>query len=163
MEPVIRAFASTADAEAFRTLNREWIAHYFVIEEEDERQLSDPVRAYLDPGGEIFFAELDGRVIGCVAIVPEGSGAWELSKMAVTPAVRGGGIGRRLLTAAIDGARERGARAVFLGTSTQLPNAVHLYEALGFQHVAPDTMHMPYDRADVFMRLELATEAPGPL
>jgi putative acetyltransferase len=151
----IHPLRGEADAAAFRALNEEWITRYFTFEDEDRRQLSDPVRAYIEPGGEIVIAEFDGRAVGCVAIVPDGTGAWELSKMAVTPELRGQGTGRRLLEATIALARERGAQSLFLGSSTKLANAVHLYESLGFRHVPPETLHMPYERADVFMQLVL--------
>jgi predicted N-acetyltransferase YhbS len=39
---------------------------------------------------------------------------------------------------------------------------VHLYEAFGFRHVSPGALHMPYERADVFMRLELSPGSPEP-
>jgi putative acetyltransferase len=96
------------------------------------------------------------EAVGCVAPMPDGNGAYELSKMAIAPALRGRGAGRALLSAAIDHARELGARSLFLGSSRKLANAVHLYEALGFEHVAPETLDMPYARADVFMQLGLA-------
>jgi len=159
IEVLIRPLASDEDIAAFRVLNEEWISEHFVLEAEDRRQLEDPVRAYIEPGGEILIAELDGRAVGCVAIVPDGTGAWELSKMAIAPELRGRGAGRRLLAATIARARELGARSLFLGSSTNLANAVHLYEALGFRHVPPETLHMPYDRADVFMQLVLEPAA----
>jgi putative acetyltransferase len=155
---MIRPLKDDADAAAFRSLNEEWIARYFTIEAQDRRQLDDPIAAYIDTGGEILIAELDGRAVGCVALMPDGTGAYELSKMAIAPELRGQGAGRALLSAAIDHARGLGARSLFLGSSRKLANAVHLYEALGFEHVAPETLHMPYARADVFMALML--EAP---
>jgi putative acetyltransferase len=159
MDLTIRPLRNAGDAAAFRALNEEWIARYFVLEEQDRRQLDDPVAAYIDTGGEILIAELDGQRIGCVALVPDGTGAYELSKMAISPELRGRGAGRALLTAAIAHARELGASSLFLGSSTKLTNAVHLYEALGFAHVAPESLHMPYARADVFMKLELRARA----
>ena len=161
MELIIRPLENDADAAAFRALNEEWIAAYFAIEEHDRRQLDDPVAAYIDPGGEILIAELGGRAVGCVALVPDGTGAFELSKMTIAPQLRGRGAGRRLLAAAIEHARQMGAESLFLGSSTKLADAVHLYEAAGFEHVTPETIHMPYARADVFMRLTL--RAPSPL
>ncbi|MGC5311366.1 GNAT family N-acetyltransferase [Micromonospora zamorensis] len=69
--------------------------------------------------------------------------------MAVTPATRGKGIGRQLIEAAIDRARTLGATTLFLGSSTKLPNAVHLYESAGFTHVSPEEIPLPpYARAD---------------
>jgi putative acetyltransferase len=102
-----------------------------------------------------------GRAVGCVALVPDGTGAYELSKMAVSPEMRGQGLGRQLVGAAIARARELGARSLFLGSSHKLANAVHLYEAFGFQHVPSEMLHMPYDRADVFMQLMLPTSEPA--
>src|ERR1700733_14111342 len=141
MELTIRPLQNDADVAAFRSLNEEWIARYFTIEAQDRRQLDDPIAAYIETGGAILIAELDGRAVGCVALMPDGAGAYELSKMAVAPELRGRGAGRTLLNAAIDHARELGATSLFLGSSRKLANAVHLYEALGFEHVAPDTLH----------------------
>jgi N-acetylglutamate synthase-like GNAT family acetyltransferase len=155
MDVVIRPLAGEEDLIAFRMLNEAWIAQHFALEPEDRRQLADPIAAYVAPGGEILIAELEGRPVGCVAIVPDGTGAWELSKMAVADTVRGRGIGRRLLGATIERARELGARSLFLGSNAKLADAVHLYEAFGFEHVAPESLHMPYARANVFMRLAL--------
>jgi predicted N-acetyltransferase YhbS len=47
-----------------------------------------------------------------------------------------------------------------LGSSPELVSAVHLYETFGFRHVPPNTLRMPYDRADVFMQLELPAAVP---
>jgi putative acetyltransferase len=161
MEMTIRPLQDDADAAAFRSLNEEWIERYFAIEAQDRRQLDDPIGAYIDTGGAILIAELDGRAVGCVALMPDGAGAYELSKMAIAPELRGQGAGRTLLSAAIDHARRLGARSLFLGSSRKLANAVHLYQALGFRHVARETLHMPYTRADVFMALVLDAPAPA--
>ena len=155
MDLLIRPLKDASDARAFRMLNEEWIAQHFTIEEQDRRQLEDPIAAYITPGGEILIAELDGEPVGCVALMPDGTGAYELSKMAISPQLRGQGAGRTLLGAAIDHAQALGADSLFLGSSRKLANAVHLYESLGFAHVAPETIHMPYARADVFMQLTL--------
>ena len=149
----IRFLESADDAAAFRGLNEEWIGRNFVFEERDRRQLDDPVAAYIDSGGAILIAELDGRPIGCVALVPDGTGAYELSKMAVSPELRGHGAGRKLLAAAIDHAQGLGARSLFLGSSKKLGSAVHLYEAFGFKHVPRDRLHLASTRVDVFMEL----------
>ena len=155
MNLTFRAMETADDAAAFKALNEEWISLHFTLEAEDRRQLDDPFGAIVDPGGEVLIAELDGEVAGCVALRPEGEGVYELSKMTVAPQLRGRGIGRLIISAAVERARVLGARTLFLGSSTKLAPAVHLYESFGFTHVAPDTVHMPYDRADVFMQLDL--------
>jgi N-acetylglutamate synthase-like GNAT family acetyltransferase len=98
----------------------------------------------------------DGEAAGCAALIPMEGGVYELSKMAVVPKLRGMGIGRQLIEYAIAQARVVGAKSLFLGSSTRLANAVHLYEAVGFQHVPPERLPpMPYVRADVFMEMAL--------
>ena len=147
---------SQADADAFRTLNEEWIASLFRIEEKDRITLGDPQGRIVAPGGQVFVAADGETVVGCAALIRFGEGVYELSKMAVSPQTRGQGIGRRLLSYVIEQARSMGAETVFLGSSTKLKNAVHLYESLGFRHVLPsDLPEMKYDRADVFMKMNL--------
>ncbi|MBV9304361.1 MAG: GNAT family N-acetyltransferase [Acidobacteriaceae bacterium] len=78
------------------------------------------------------------------------------SGMAVSPHLRGRGLGRRLLQHAIVKAKRLGAKSLFLGSNTRLKDAVHLYESVGFHHVKPETLPpMPYSRADVFMEMQL--------
>jgi N-acetylglutamate synthase-like GNAT family acetyltransferase len=171
------------DTTAFRTLNEEWITRYFTLEAKDIETLGDPENAILRKGGHIFLARAieasaasegsktseasktsencaapaTAETVGCVALIPMGDRVYELSKMAVSPRLRGLGIGRVLLEFAIAQARRIGARSLFLGSSTKLANAVHLYESVGFQHVPPERLPpMPYARADVFMELPLS-------
>lgn len=152
----IRALHPGDDATAFRTLNEEWITRYFILESKDRETLGDPESTILSKGGHIFMVYADAEPVGCVALIPMSNGVYELSKMAVSPRLRGLGIGRRLLEHAIEHARGIGARSLFLGSSTKLKNAVHLYESVGFTHVDPATLPPnPYTRADVFMEMLL--------
>jgi GNAT superfamily N-acetyltransferase len=161
----IHPLATSDDAIAFRTLNEEWITRHFTLEAKDIETLGDPENAILRKGGHIFLAravpespvgEGAAETVGCVALIPMGNHVYELSKMAVSPRLRGLGIGRTLLEHAIAEARRIGAHSLFLGSSTKLANAVHLYETVGFQHVPPERLPpMPYARADVFMELSL--------
>jgi putative acetyltransferase len=144
------------DATAFRTLNEEWITRYFILEAKDIETLGDPENAILRKGGHIFMLYADGKPVGCVALLPMSTDVYELSKMAISPHLRGQGLGRRLLQHAIDQARLIGAKSLFLGSSTKLPSAIHLYESVGFRHVPPETLPpTPYNRANVFMEMVL--------
>jgi ribosomal protein S18 acetylase RimI-like enzyme len=57
-----------------------------------------------------------------------------LEELYVVPARRGQGLGRALMLAAIDLARERGAGDMHLGTSEDDVAARRLYESLGFDN-----------------------------
>ncbi len=152
----IRELQPNEDATAFRTLNEEWITRYFELEKKDREILEHPGPTILQKGGQIFMVYVEGQAAGCVALIPLGHGIYELSKMAISPRLRGLGIGRRLLEHAITQAKVIGAKSLFLGTNTKLANAVHLYESVGFRHVPPEKLPPTgYTRANVFMEMQL--------
>jgi len=154
---VVREMKTGADAEAFRTLNEEWITKHFALEDADRKVLNDPQASIVAKGGRVFVVEADGAAVGCVALIPqEHEGEYELSKMAVSPVLRGLGIGRKLIEYAVAEARAMGAKRLVLGSNTKLANAVHLYESVGFRHVPKALQPVsPYKRADVYMDMVL--------
>ena len=102
--------------------------------------------AWLAPPDEVraWVAELDGAVVGGVALVPgathtqlaEAVGVAAdrllvLSRLFVAPVGRGHGLARRLVGAAVDEARSRGLR-VALDVKEESSAAIALYESLGW-------------------------------
>ena len=141
------------DAEAFRELNEAWIRKFFGMEEHDYLMLGNPADYIVRPGGQIIMARLEGRGVGCCALIPMEPGVYEVAKMAVAEGLHGRGIGRKVLARTIEEARLMGATKLYLETNRKLANAIHLYESLGFQHLPPK--QSPYTRANVFMELSL--------
>lgn len=135
----------------FYRLNAEWLTRHFCIEEIDHRVLSQPEAMILQPGGEILFALLDDEVVGTCALLPDGEGGFELTKMAVTASAQGLGIGRRLLQAVLDTYRQRGGRGLFLESHSSLAPALALYESMGFERQPGRKPGSHYQRADVYM------------
>ena len=144
------------DAAIFQTLNEQWIAKYFGMEEKDIEILSDPEKHILEPGGHIYFAIQEDEIIGCCALIVNGRRSYEVAKMAVREDCRNRGIGKALLAHVIDAARQQGAEKLTLETNGSLRNAIHVYESLGFLHLDPErVLPSPYRRADVHMELLL--------
>ena len=156
MTPLTFRLFQSGDETAFRELNEAWIRQYFSIEAKDEEVLGDPVGHILRPGGQIVMAILDGRVVGCCALLAMTDGAFEIGKMAVAEECRDGGIGRQLLAHVVEYARQLHAKRLYLETNTKLPNAVHLYEAQGFIHLPPERVRRsPYARSNLYMEMFL--------
>ena len=86
-----------------------------------------------DPGC-LWVADLDGRVVGATGLTrADDEPGWaQLRWVILDPAARGGGVGQRLIGTALDEARRRGCRGVFLRTVAGLEAAHHLYEKAGF-------------------------------
>jgi GNAT superfamily N-acetyltransferase len=122
-------------AEAFRDLNLDWIEEHFAVEGLDRKHLDFPQESFVDAGGAILMAELDGRVVGCCALLKHSDSVYEVSKMAVMRECRGTGIGKRLLDVVIDHARSIGAQRLEIISSTRLPPAIELYKQAGFVEV----------------------------
>lgn len=116
----------------FYALNKAWIEKYFVMEEQDHKTLEHAQEHIIDKGGYILFAELQGKIVGCCALIKTQDGVFELAKMAVDPAAQGKHIGLRLGEAVIEKAKAVGAKKLFLESNTGLTPAINLYRKLGF-------------------------------
>src|SRR3954452_19558908 len=89
-------------AKDFKQLNVEWIEKYFVVEEHDLEQLSNPQENIIDNGGEILFAICEEEVAGVCTLIKTGEYEFELAKMAVSPLFRGKQVGYKLGKYAIE-------------------------------------------------------------
>lgn len=142
-------------AQAFHDINAEWIQTMFALEPTDRDVLENPRERIIEPGGDILFAEADGRgLIGTCALQKTGPARFELTKMGVLESARGLGAGGFLLQAAIERARSLGCETLYLLTSSKCATAIRLYERAGFEHDAEimRAFGARYARCDVAMR-----------
>ena len=140
--------------EHFYRINAEWLERNWTIEDIDHRVLSQPEKLVLEPGGAIFFALVDGEVIGTCALLQESPGVFELTKMGVETGWRGIGAGRLLVDAIIQEFHKRRGKTLFLESNKRLGPALKLYESAGFVHQAAPRPGSHYQRSDVYMIYE---------
>jgi putative acetyltransferase len=89
------------------------------------------------PGrGAFLIAYWQGRPVGCGAVRRLDAGEAEVKRMYVSPDHRGKGLGRALLQRLEGEARELGARRLVLETGVRQPEAIGLYEGMGFRRIA---------------------------
>lgn len=98
----------------------------FVAETVAEAQLDQPSRS------RVWFAELEGKPVGCSALVDRGV-VGQLRWVVLLPEARGTGTGRKLVDLALDHARACGHQEVFLETTDGLASSMAIYGKLGFQ------------------------------
>ncbi len=102
---------------------------------------------YVPPGGALLIAHVGDDVAGCVALRPLDASTGEMKRLYVRPAFQGMGLGRRLIEALIDSARQAGYRELRLDTLASMESAQALYRQLGFVEIAPyNTTHIPGTR-----------------
>jgi ribosomal protein S18 acetylase RimI-like enzyme len=101
--------------------------------------LSNPVRdeELVPPAGVFLLATLNAEPVGCGAVKLRPDGAAEIKRVWVADAVRGLGIGRRMLGELERYAAERGWRAVRLDTNRNLTEAIAMYRSAGYREVEP--------------------------
>lgn len=142
-------------AQAFYELNIEWLRTYFYVEDFDEEVLSKPEKYIINPGGHIFFALHDKKVLGTVALMPTNDAkVFELTKMAVNPKFRGQRIGQMLMEYCIEFGKDNRFDALMLYSNTLLENAIHIYRKYGFKELELEA-NSPYERSNIKMRLDL--------
>jgi len=138
----------------FKRLNLEWLDQYQLTEQHDLDILDNPEEKIIAPGGCIFLAMEDEKVIGTAGLSKEHADEYELVKMAVDPSVRGKGTGKLLLEHCLEEAKKLGAKKISLFSNSQLTTALKMYEKYGFRHVA--VTDSPMVTADIKMELSLA-------
>ena len=87
------------------------------------------------PAGTFLVATLHEEPVGCGALKFHGDGPTELKRMWVSPAVRGLGVGRRLLEQLERRTLEHGSRVIHLETNKTLTEAVAMYRSYGYREV----------------------------
>jgi len=140
----IRPFRS-ADQDAVRRLILTGLAERWGrMDETKNPDLRDMQQTYVAAGHAVLVAEADERIVGTGTLVFETASRGRIVRMSVDAGLRRTGLGRRLMAALLDGARERGLREVVVETTHDWHSAVALYESCGFAEYNrdPDDVHL---------------------
>lgn len=133
--------ASTADADALKALleaayrgdsaRQGWNHEADILD--DERITREELDALLaDPAVTILTARDAGNLIGCVAVTRKDATLAYLGMLCVLPTRQSGGLGRKLLDAAEDFARDNGMAAVEMTVIDSRAALIAWYERRGY-------------------------------
>lgn len=101
-----------------------------------KQDLKDISETYVQKKDSCFWmAEVDGRVVGMVACLPNNNApaCLELKRMSVRRSHRGMGVAKALCRTVADFTRDRGYAAVVLYTSVVQTDGQKLYEHMGYE------------------------------
>ncbi|MET3028540.1 bifunctional helix-turn-helix transcriptional regulator/GNAT family N-acetyltransferase [Flavobacterium sp. UW10123] len=93
----------------------------------------DFLEKYSPENDRIWMAEYNNKIVGCVAIVHQPNEEGQLRWFLLDPAFRGLGIGKKLLTEAVDFCKEKKFKNVFLLTTNLQDKALQMYKMVGFE------------------------------
>lgn len=91
----------------------------------------------------------DGEPVAHAAIRMLGD-RFEIKRVVVRPSHRGMGLGKRILTSVEDAARDLGAASVLLQTGDRQPDAVAMYERVGYRRIPVYDPYLPITNSMCF-------------
>jgi GNAT superfamily N-acetyltransferase len=119
----------------------------------------DPAE-FLPPAGLFLVASVGGEPAGCGAWRVHTGGAVEVKRVFVAPAFRRRGLAELIMATLEESAARAGHRAVVLNTGRRQPEALALYDRLGYRPVPGYGVYAD-EAGAVFLGKELADPADG--
>ena len=116
-------------------------------------------RGWPDGGGAWLVDGPDG-LSGCLGLTGEGDGLGRIRWVVLAPEARGLGLGRRMITEAVEEARRLGFERLELDTFGALKAAAAIYLSLGFRRVSEEQTEM-WGPAIAYQHYELDLGATG--
>lgn len=116
------------------------------------------IQRFYPPSGRLLLAEYEGKITGCAGLKKIGENVGEVKRMYVRPEDRTKGIGRSLLQAIINEARQIGYSKIQLDSAPFAKSAQALYYSTGFQNIQPypeSEIPKEYHSRWIFMQLIL--------
>ncbi|SEI79815.1 GNAT family N-acetyltransferase [Paenibacillus polymyxa] len=103
--------------------------------------LADPSRQLVEEylkRGQCYVAEIDHQIVGVYVLLSTRPETIEVVNIAVSEVMQGKGIGRQLVTHAIETARIQGYKTLEIGTGNSSIGQLALYQKCGFRIVGVD-------------------------
>jgi ribosomal protein S18 acetylase RimI-like enzyme len=132
----IRTDLRTGDVERVVSLHTILYARERGFDASFEAYTAGPIADFVragSPRGRLWLAEREGQLVGCIAVVPISAQTAQLRWFLVDPSARRAGLGKSLLSEALQFCRQCGYAEVVLWTESALTVAARLYRAAGFR------------------------------
>jgi GNAT superfamily N-acetyltransferase len=136
MNAAVRLELDRIDSEIGDSLVRAVLAEYAVRYGGIDADTPSP-EEFAAPDGAFVIAYVDGSPIGCGGLHQLSPGIGEIKRMYVDPGARKLGVGRAILRALEQHAREVGYPTLRLETGARQPEAISLYESEGYLPIEP--------------------------
>ena len=100
-------------------------------------ELNDIAKKYCPPNGRLLCAQIDEKIIGCVAYHKFDENRCEMKRLFVLEDYRKFYVGKKLIEEILFFAKNDGYKEMILDTIKPLQSAIHLYKKFGFVETEP--------------------------
>ena len=151
MQPSIRIERTTSNSPDFISLTQQLDKELKLIygesqEEFDQYNVINDLRT-------VVVTYLQDQPVGCGCFKPFDEKSVEVKRMYVDPTIRGKGVGAMILTELENWARELNYSSIILETGTEQPDAVGLYEKMGFRVISNFEPYVGNDLSICFAKI----------
>ena len=148
-EDVIVRDYTPLDHADFCRLNKAWISEHWTIEQRDIEEMQQFAEGVV--GGFILLATINEKVVGTIAMIHTDMQGYdyELAKFTTDIAMRGCGIGRKLIAAAVSRCDAENKGRIYIITNKLCHAAIYLYEQFGFTFIPGKSS--VFERGDYLM------------
>jgi DNA-binding MarR family transcriptional regulator/GNAT superfamily N-acetyltransferase len=150
-------------AREFHTQNKEWLTQDFILEKANHHSFYNPKKEILDKSNVIFFARLNGELVGTITLLKHARGIYHLPLIAVIPIAQGKQVGHKLVDTAINWCKAHKANTIELNLDSRLKAAVAFFKKIGFKAqnnpLQNDEM-IDRSRSGFFMTLDIRNYDP---
>lgn len=101
----------------------------------------DMLIAYNPDKDRFWLAELDGEIIGSIAIIGQNIESVQLRWFMLHPNFRGMGLGKKLFQEVMNYCTEKGYQRIMLETTEDQKTAIGMYERAGFRKISEHENH----------------------
>lgn len=116
-------------------VNNDPVFSKYLEQQNYDKEIDNLEEKYAPPMGRLYIAFSNQEVVGCIALKQMNSDSGELKRLYVRKKFRKAGIGSILVDKIISDAKEIGYTYLKLDTLPFLKEAIHIYEAKGFEHI----------------------------
>lgn len=113
------------------------------------------VNTLAHPSVHFFGVKLNGRFVGCGAIMEKAGEYTEVKRIYIDPVARGHGLGRKMVDRLAAESEARGFKTMRLETGISQPEALGLFEACGFKRCGAFGDYPSDDPYSVFMERKI--------
>ncbi len=118
------------------------------------RGLAELIESYNPDNDRLWLAEVEGQIVGSIAIEGYSDTEAQLHWFFVHPEYRGLGLGKELMSRAIEFCKDCEYKIIFLWTTEELIVASHIYTCFGFRRTE-DKPHKIWGKNVVEQRYDL--------